>query len=54
MDPEKKRERQEEFRRINDWLLQHPAWSWVLAIFGAAVLFGLAWFVESVLDRITK
>jgi hypothetical protein len=54
VDPDKKRERQAEFRWINEWLLKHRGLSWVLAIGGAAVLFGLAWFLEWALDRIAK
>jgi hypothetical protein len=50
MNEQKKRERQEQFRRLDDWLLklhqEHPWYALALAFVVASVLAGSSWLLK--------
>lgn len=46
--------RQEEFRRIDSWLLAHPWQSRLLALGGAILVFELSQLLRIVLDAVAR
>lgn len=54
MTPEKIRQRQEEFKRIDEWLVLHPTQATFLAIGGAILIFEISQFLRLGLEALGR